>query len=184
MSHPLSGRASSLAAALQRAPAGGGEPSGCCSCQSPTTWQRCTVHFMRNALSTVAKAAQPMVAATLRTIFAQPEREGAQETIARICRLFEQLFPKLVDILAKHSTAVRSGPQMPWSGSTASRSPLRDDRHLPQPSTLLRFVGTILEGPNDEWAVGRRYFSQESMHKLLEPSQEVVKILLWARDCI
>jgi transposase-like protein len=40
------------------------------------TWQRCRVHFMRNALSTVPKAAQQMVAATLRTIFAQPDRAG------------------------------------------------------------------------------------------------------------
>src|SRR6266550_3949973 len=64
------------------------------------TWQRCRVHFMRNALSTVPKAAQQMVAATLRTIFAQPDREGgARETIARISRLFERRFPKLVAVL-------------------------------------------------------------------------------------
>jgi putative transposase len=50
-------------------------------------------------LSTVPKAAQPMVAATLRTIFAQPDREGARETIARIRRLFEPRFPKLVAVL-------------------------------------------------------------------------------------
>jgi hypothetical protein len=32
---------------------------------------------------------------------------------------------------------------------------------------------------SDEWAVGRRYFSNESMNKLYEPSQEeVVQALL------
>jgi putative transposase len=35
-------------------------------------WQRCRVHFMRNALAKVGKGHQEMVAATIRTIFAQP----------------------------------------------------------------------------------------------------------------
>src|SRR5262249_24665193 len=43
------------------------------------TGQRCRVHFMRNALSTVPKVAQQMVAATLRTIFAQPDLASAQD---------------------------------------------------------------------------------------------------------
>ena len=44
---------------------------------------------------------------------------------------------------------------------------------------MLRLVGAVLEEQNDEWAVGRRYFSQESINKLLQPSnEEVVKTLL------
>jgi hypothetical protein len=44
---------------------------------------------------------------------------------------------------------------------------------------LLRLAGALLEEQNDEWAVGRRYFSSESMNKLYEPSQEeVVQALL------
>lgn len=147
---------------------------------------------MRNALSTVPKAAQPMVAATLRTIFAQPDREGAQETIARISRLFERRFPKLVtllqeaevDILAYHSFPLEHRRQI-WSTNALERLNREVGRRcevvgiFPNRSSLLRLVGAILEEQNDEWAVGRRYFSQESMNKLLEPSQEeVVKTLL------
>jgi putative transposase len=44
-----------------------------------TSWQRCRVHFMRNALSLVPKAAQQMVGATIRTVFAQPDAKSARE---------------------------------------------------------------------------------------------------------
>ncbi len=92
-----------------------------------TTWQRCRVQF-GNALSTVPKAAQQMVAATLRTIFAQPDRDSAHETIARIGRLFERRFPKLVamlqeaevDILAFHSFPLEH-PRQIWSTNSLER---------------------------------------------------------------
>ena len=156
------------------------------------TWQRCRVHFMRNALSTVPKAAQQMVAATLRTIFAQPDREGAREAIARISRLFERRFPKLVavlqeaevDILAFHSFPLEHRRQI-WSTNALERLNREVGRRcevvgiFPNRPSLLRLVGAVLEEQNDEWAVGRRYFSQESMNKLTEPSQEeVVQALL------
>ena len=136
-----------------------------------------------NALSTVPKAAQQMVAATLRTIFAQPDRAGAQETIARISRLFERRFPKLVamlqeaevDILAFHSFPLEHRRQI-WSTNALERLNREVGRRcevvgiFPNRPSLLRLVGAVLEEQNDEWAVGRRYFSQESMNKLTEPS--------------
>ncbi len=64
-----------------------------------SSWQRCRVHFMRNALATVPKVAQQMVAATLRTVFAQPDQASAHETIERIRRLFEKRYPQLVKVV-------------------------------------------------------------------------------------
>src|SRR5438309_9992442 len=70
------------------------------------TWQRCRVHFMRNALATVPKVAQQMVAATLRTIFAQPDLTTAHDAVERISRLFEKRYPKLVETLTEAETDI------------------------------------------------------------------------------
>src|SRR5260370_38769223 len=63
------------------------------------SWQGWRVHFMRNAMGTVPTVAQQAVAATIRTVFAQPDQASAHETIERICRLFEKRYPQLVKVL-------------------------------------------------------------------------------------
>jgi putative transposase len=156
------------------------------------TWQRCRVHFMRNALATVPKLAQQMVAATLRTIFAQPDLDSAHDTVERVCRLFEKRYPQLVaclrdaetDVLAYYGFPVEHRRQI-WSTNSLERLNREVGRRcevvgiFPNRAALLRLAGAVLEEQNDEWAVGRRYFSTESMNKLFQPSnEEVVKALL------
>jgi transposase-like protein len=53
-----------------------------------TSWQRCRVHFVRNALALVPKSAQQLVAATIRTVFAQPEPEMARQTWRQVADSF------------------------------------------------------------------------------------------------
>src|SRR5438445_9398670 len=156
------------------------------------SWQRCRVHFMRNALATVPKVAQQMVAATLRTIFAQPDLATAHDAVERICRLFEKRYPQLVkvvqeaevDVLAYFSFPVEHRRQI-WSTNSLERLNKEVSRRcdvvgiFPNRASLLRLTGAVLEAQNDEWAVGRRYFSTESMNKLYQPNnEEVVKALL------
>ena len=156
------------------------------------TWQRCRVHFMRNALATVPKLAQQMVAATLRTIFAQADADSARDTVERVCRLFEKRYPQLVaclrdaetDVLAYYGFPVEHRRQI-WSTNSLERLNREVGRRcevvgiFPNRAALLRLSGAVLEEQNDEWAVGRRYFSTESMNKLFQPSnEEVAKALL------
>ena len=95
------------------------------------TWQRCRVHFMRNALSTVPKVAQQMVAATLRTIFAQPDLASAKAGSAGSSTSATQSWLRCSrrrrttswpTLASPSSTGARSGRPTPWSDST-KRSP-------------------------------------------------------------
>ena len=57
------------------------------------------VHFMRNALSLVPKAAQQMVGATIRTVFAQPDARSAREQWRGVSEGFRSRFPRLSDLM-------------------------------------------------------------------------------------
>lgn len=63
------------------------------------SWQRCRMHFMRNALSLMPKAAQQMVGATIRTVFAQPDSESAHQQWRRVADGFRARFPKLAEMM-------------------------------------------------------------------------------------
>lgn len=66
---------------------------------SGATWQRCRVHFMRNVLAHVTRADKAMVAAALRTIFAQPERASAGEQLDLVAQSMIARWPKAAELL-------------------------------------------------------------------------------------
>src|ERR671932_1585432 len=63
------------------------------------SWQRCRVHFMRDALALVPKSAQQMVAATIRTVFAQPDGAAAREQWRRVGETFRPRFCRPAQLL-------------------------------------------------------------------------------------
>lgn len=150
---------------------------------SGATWQRCRVHFMRNALSRVSKKAQPLVSATLKTIFAQPTQEAAREQIRRVVEALQKTHPRVAELLDEAGEDVIAYMAFPpeHHRQIHSTNPLeRLNREIkrrtavvgifPNPASVVRLVGALLVEQNEEWQVGRRYFSQESMAKLYEPA--------------
>ncbi len=59
------------------------------------SWQRCRVHWMRNAQSYVAKGQQSMVSAALRQAFIQPDRASASQTLRHVADQLRPKWPKL-----------------------------------------------------------------------------------------
>ena len=60
-----------------------------------TSWQRCRVHFMRNVLAVVPRGNAEMVAAAIRTIFAQPDASRVDDQFGVIAGMLGRQLPKV-----------------------------------------------------------------------------------------
>lgn len=146
-----------------------------------STWQRCRVHFMRNVLSQVPKKCQGMVSSIIRTIFAQNDQESAREQLRHVVDELRGRFPKAMEILEaaeEDILAYMAFPREHWIQIHSTNPLERLNREIrrrtdvvcifPNRDAVIRLVGTMLMEQNDEWQVGRRYFSLESMEKLTQ----------------
>jgi putative transposase len=64
-----------------------------------STWQRCRVHFMRNALAHVGAKQRQMVAAAIRTAFTQETQKAARTEWRAVAGRLRGRFPKLADLM-------------------------------------------------------------------------------------
>jgi transposase-like protein len=157
------------------------------------TWQRCRVHFVRNALALVSKGAAEMVAATIRTVFVQPTPQAAREQWRKVADGFRAAYPRLATLMDEAEDDVLAYLAFPpehwrqiWSTNPQERLNREVKRRsdvvgiFPNPPALLRLVGAILAEQHDEWQTGRRYLSAESLAKLALPAEEVRVPLLAA----
>jgi putative transposase len=143
------------------------------------SWQRCRVHFMRNALCLVPKAAQQMVGATIRTVFAQPDARSAREQWRRVSEGFRSRFPRLSELMDEAEQDVLAYAAFPsehwqkiWSNNPLERVNKEVKRRtnvvgiFPNEAAVIRLVGAVLCEQHDEWQVSKRYFSAGSLAKL------------------
>jgi transposase-like protein len=146
------------------------------------SWQRCRVHFVRNALALVPKNAQQLVAATIRTVFAQPTTEAARQQWRQVAEGFRTRWPRLAELMDEAETDVLAYLAFPvahwrqiWSTNPLERLNKELKRRtdvvgiFPNAAATLRLVGALLAEQHDEWQVGRKYFSADSMQALSPP---------------
>lgn len=152
-------------------------------------WQRCRVHFVRNALALVPKAAAPMVAATIRTVFVQPDAPSAREQWRRVADGFRPRFPRLAELLDAAEADVLAYLAFPaehwrqiWSTNPLERVNKEIKRRtdvvgiFPNDAAVVRLVGAVLVEQHEEWQVARRYFSAESLVKLTQREEVPVPL--------
>src|SRR5436309_188193 len=144
------------------------------------TWQRCRVHWMRNALSYVAKTQQSMVAAALRQAFIKPDRAQASQTLRHVADQLRQKWPKLAAFIDDSETDVLSHLDFPEQhrAKVHSTNPLeRLNKEVkrradvvgifPNEASIVRLIGAVLLEQNDEWQLQHRYMQVEAMAELI-----------------
>jgi len=145
-----------------------------------SSWQRCRVHFTRNVLDAVSKTNAEMLAAAIRTVFAQPDAAHVGEQFEVIATMLGRSHPKVAamltdareDLLAFTGFPVSHWKKI-WSTNPLERLNKEVKRRtdvvgvFPNPAALLRLAGAVLVEAHDEWAAtDRRYLSEHSMAQL------------------
>ena len=153
-------------------------------------WQRCRVHFLRNVLAQVPKGHAEMVAAAIRTVFAQPDPEHVRSQLDVIAGMLGRQFPKVEAMLREAGDEVTAFADFPvshwkkiWSTNPLERVNKEIKRRadvvgvFPNPAALLRLAGSVLVETHDEWQVSeRRYLSEGSMALLNTPATDSKEI--------
>lgn len=138
---------------------------------------------MRNVLSKVPKASAEMVAAAIRTIFAQPDAAHVRSQLDEVARMLDTQFPDVAVMLRDAAEDLLAFTTFPvahwrkiWSTNPLERINGEIKRRtnvvgiFPNDASILRLVTAVLIETHDEWAVTeRRYLSEESMAKIGQP---------------
>jgi transposase-like protein len=149
-------------------------------------WQRCRVHFLRNVLARVPRGSAEMVAAAIRTIFAQPTGVEVIDQVDKVAAMLAPKFPAVAAMLtdAKQDlTAFAAFPPAHWAKIWSTNPLERVNKEIkrrtnvvgifPDDAAVLRLASAVLIEAHDEWQVAeRRYLSEGSMAKLAQTGDD------------
>jgi putative transposase len=144
-------------------------------------WQRCSVHFLREALGHARREQQPMLAALLRPIFNADTGELARELVGDALDRLRKPLPKIAELLEEAEDdllAFYAFPADHWAKLRSTNPLERVNREIgrrtdvvgifPNDRALLRLAASVVIEQNDEWLVGRRYLSNHSLEAVLD----------------
>jgi transposase-like protein len=146
-------------------------------------WQRCQVHFVRNALSLCGVQQRPLVLRLMKTITESATREAAKAALAAAIVEFEKKAPKVARLLEEHGEEILGVYALPEAHRKRMRTTnmlerqnqelkrrTRVIRVFPHEQSCLRLVAALLMETNQEW-MGRIYLSMEEAIATEPPAQ-------------
>ena len=144
-----------------------------------STWQRCRVHFMRNALAHAGKAQRRMVSAAIGTVFVQDTPDTARNQWRSVADQLREKMPKLGALMddAEHDVlAFMTFPRAHWTQIHSTNPLERLNAEIkrrtnvvgifPNDASITRLVGAMMLEQNDEWSLNRRYMQLEGLQTL------------------
>ena len=153
-------------------------------------WQRCTVHFLRDMLGHCGRAQQPLVSGAIRQVFAAEDAAEAHARLAEVTVALAQSAPKVARLLAEAEEdllAFMAFPPEHWPKLRSTNPLERVNREIgrrsdvvgiyPNDAALVRLAGSLLIEQNDEWLVGRRYLSIESLEAVLAKATDAAAVV-------
>jgi putative transposase len=156
-------------------------------CFQGAAWQRCRVHAMRNLLAAAHHRHRAMIAALIRTVFAQPDADAARTQLRAVVDQLEPNAPAVAERLQAMEADVLAYTAFPtahWSKIWSNNPIERLNRELkrrtdvvgifPDKASVIRLVGALLVEINDEMiAAERRYIAAASVAELTDNTNEL-----------
>ena len=148
-------------------------------------WQRCSVHFLREALGHARKEQQGMLAALLRPLFNADSGAEARELVSDALERLRAPLPKVATLLEEAEEdllAFYAFPADHWPKLRSTNPLERVNREIgrrtdvvgifPNDKALIRLAASVVIEQNDEWLVGRRYLSAHSLEAILDREKD------------
>jgi transposase-like protein len=136
-------------------------------------WQRCQVHFVRNALSLCGVQQRPAVLALMRSVTEAPTREAAQAALKAAIETLAKKAPKTASLLEEHSEEILGVYALPEPHRKRMRTTnmlerqnqelkrrTRVVRIFPNAASCLRLVSALLIETSQQW-MERIYLTME-----------------------
>jgi transposase-like protein len=143
--------------------------------------QRCRVHFMRNVLARAPKTQRSAVSALIKTVFVQQDAAAARDQWRGVADNLRDRFPAVGELMDKSEEdvlAYMAFPKEHWTQIHSTNPLERLNKEIkrrtnvvgifPNDAAIVRLVGALLLEQNDEWAIGRRYMSLESLARIAD----------------
>ena len=155
-----------------------------------SSWQRCRVHAMRNLMSVAKHHQRQVIAALIRTIFAQPDAQAATAQLRAVVDQLSASASPVAERLEAMETdllAYTAFPDAHWSKIWSNNPIERMNRELkrrtdvvqifPNPESAIRLIGALLVELNDEMiSSDRRYITAGSLTPLTEETFELTSL--------
>jgi putative transposase len=134
-------------------------------------WQRCKVHFYRNVLVHVTKRSQAEVSEAMKAVFVQRDESSAKQKAEAVVGLFQQRFPKAMEVFEAGIEDVLSYLHYPAPHRirVSSTNPLerlnqeirRRTRVVgifPHTGACIRLIGMLLVEKHEDWLTDEKAY--------------------------